>query len=131
MQQLLLVEGKVDIKRRPYIDILGSVTSCDTYKHTFTLEPNQYIALMHNSTPFKAYVFTTDSKRWGDKKPKPPVGTTTLIGGYLDNIKRNGDRTVNVYEVELDDITYVSTQARGSGDTGKGAVYSPLSGGHY
>lgn len=103
------------MKRRPYIDLLGSVTKNDTQKHTFDIEPSQYIAFMHNSTPFKAHVFTTDSKRWGDKKPKPPVGTNVMVGGYLNEIKRNNDRSVCAYEVELDDITYVSAQTSGNG----------------
>lgn len=120
MVQLFVAGENVDVKRRPYIDLLGSVTECNTQKHTFKIEPNQYIAFMHNATPFKAHVCTTDSKRWGDKKPKPPIGTNVLVGGYLEEIKRNNVHEVTEYEVDLDDITYVSAQS-GGGKAGTGS----------
>lgn len=41
-----------------------------------------------------------------------------MIGGFLDEIKRNSDRSVNSYEVELDDITYITAQTKGSGPKG-------------
>jgi hypothetical protein len=48
-----------------------------------------------------------DSKRWGDRKPKPKQGTYVSITGFISGITRNTDGKLEAFEVEIEKVTYL------------------------
>jgi hypothetical protein len=50
-----------------------------------------------------------DSKRWGDRKPKPKQGTyvSIRVTGFISGITHNNDGNFEAFEVEVEKVTYL------------------------
>ncbi len=101
----------MDVKTCPYITVTGVVNHFNDDDHSFTMSPNQYIALPRTSSPLPINGYFVESKRWGDgKAPKILVGSTITFGGLLNRIKRNldVDNSISSVEVEVLNVAYLS-----------------------
>lgn len=103
------------MKTNPFITVTGNVSKFNMEDRSFTISPNQYIALTHSASPFPIHAHFADSdskKRWGNEGPKVAGGSTVTLGGLLQRVVRQHthDRPLEFAQIEIMNIAYLSTR---------------------
>jgi hypothetical protein len=119
LSKLTFIEGDADEKNRPYIALTSTITSFNSYDHSFDMSPSQYTALTHSSSSLPIHGHFIESKRWGEgKKPKLFPGTTVSLGAFIDRIHRERDinRSVSQIEIEVLTVSFIPIQTHTNPD---------------
>ena len=86
-KKMTLLDGDVDEKINPYINVTGVITDFDQTSHSFNMCPMQYIALPCTTSPLPLHSYFVESKRWGEgKKPTLSIGSTIAFSSFIDRI---------------------------------------------
>lgn len=83
------------------------VHDTDEEQHTFDVEAEQYTVILKSNVSCPIHCMIIDSPRWGEKKPKPDIGTFITVGGLLDTVVRSDSGEVVRYDVSVDFVNFL------------------------
>lgn len=125
--QIIPLPDNTSPLHRPYINIIGIVTTFDQETHSFELSPEVYSGLKAKGSKsiLPVHCSAPDTRRWETHKPVAKVGNYIGVSGFLHSVKRDSSGMATRFQVEIEHITYLprpyvplsSTPSLGSGLT--------------